>query len=81
METGAHHDGPREYGPFPAIELGQLFTRVRGETVWKIAERLLRPLLRQQEAADQNSIDHFLTLSELCFAPDLDFPNSFSAGL
>ena len=40
-----------------------LFTRVRGETVWKIAEGVSSALLRWQEAADRHSFDAFWPLS------------------
>src|SRR5215217_3834472 len=46
MDTCAHHVGPREYGPFPAIEHRQLFTQPPRSPIlrrsWAINETFTR---------------------------------------
>ena len=55
-----------------------LFTRVRGETVWKIAKGVSAVLLAAKEMADRDSFDPSWPLSEPRFGTHPDFPNSFS---
>jgi hypothetical protein len=54
-----------------------LFTGVRGETVWKIAEGLSTALLGRQEMPDRGLIDPSWPLSEHSFGTYPEFPNSF----
>jgi hypothetical protein len=61
----------------PALPLALIVTRVRGETVWKIAEGVWRALLRRQKSADRDSFDPFWALSEPRFGTHSEFPNSF----
>jgi hypothetical protein len=47
MDTCAHHVGPREYGPFPAIEHQQLFTQPPKSTIlrrsWVLLLAIIHP--------------------------------------
>jgi hypothetical protein len=63
-------------GP-PGPPLLPLFTEIRGETVWKIAEGVSRALLRGQEWADRDSFDTSWPLSGPPFRTRSEFPNSF----
>jgi hypothetical protein len=58
-----------------------LFTGVRGETVWKIAEGVSRALLRQQKSPDRDSFDPSWPLSEPPFVTHSEFSNSFGRGV
>ena len=58
-----------------------LFTEVRGETVWKIAEGVSSTLLWRQEAADRDFFDPSWPLSEPRFGINSEFPNSFGRGV
>src|SRR5215203_4696685 len=53
-----HRNGFRP-PPIPSRQVHclRLFTRVRGETVWKIAEGVSTALLWRQEATDRDSFD------------------------
>jgi hypothetical protein len=65
---------------YTGVEFPLLFTRVCGETVWKIAEGFSTALHWRQEAADRHSFDTFWPLSEPPFGTHSDFPNSFGRG-
>src|SRR5215203_1108129 len=66
--------------PFRAMDVRpfvSLFTQVRGETVWKIAQGLSSALLRRQEAADRGFFGPLERLRNPHFGAYPDFPNSF----
>src|SRR5215211_7454644 len=58
-----------------------LFTKVRGETVWKMAGGLSSVLLRLQEATDLGLLAPSWPPSEPRFCAYPDFPNSFGRGI
>src|SRR5215204_7715960 len=69
----------RSVRPRPFL-FSPLFTGVRGETVWKIAEGVTSAILWRQEATDRDSLDSSWPLSEPRFGTHSDFPNSFGRG-
>src|SRR5215207_1701180 len=70
----------RSVRPRPFL-FSPLFTGVRGETVWKIAEGVTSAILWRQEATDRDSLDSSRPLSEPRFGTHSDFPNSFGRGI
>src|SRR5215203_2904649 len=70
----------RSVRPRPFL-FSPLFTGVRGETVWKIAEGVTSAILWRQEATDRDSLDSSRPLSEPRFGTHSDFPNSFGIGI
>src|SRR5215208_4112758 len=70
----------RSVRPRP-FQFSPLFTGVRGETVWKIAEGVTSAILWRQEATDRDSLDSSWPLSEPRFGTHSDFPNSFGRGI
>src|SRR5215212_3698733 len=55
----------------------RLFTRVRGETVWKIAEGISLRLSGDKRRPNRDSFDPCWSLSEPPFGTYPEFPNSF----
>src|SRR5215211_4344001 len=70
--------GDRESRPFGHCWL--LFTEVRGETVWKIAESLASVLLGRQKAADRGPFGPSLRLPEHLFRATSRFSKQFRKG-